>query len=175
MAITYVPLINVTVGAGGSLNIEFTSINTYNSSYDDLLILLSPRGDAASSVRSVTFQVNGSTSGYSDKRIYGSGATVATDGNVYGTDEIYVGEAAASGGTVSTWSSMSIYIPKFAGSSYKTFSIDSVSEQASSTAYAQNIAGVWSSTSGITSIKFIIQTGNFAQYSTATLYGIKKA
>jgi hypothetical protein len=172
MAITYIAIATTTVGSGGASSIDFTSIP---STYTDLLILLSPRGDAANSVRSVTMQFNGNAANYSDRRLYGTGSAAASDSNVYGTDEIYIGEAASAGGTASTFSNFSIYIPNYAGSTYKSVSVDSVSEQNSTTAYAQIIAGLWSSTSAITSIKFFIQTGNFAQYTTATLYGIKNS
>jgi hypothetical protein len=36
-------------------------------------------------------------------------------------------------------------------------------------------AGLWSNTAAITSVKFAPQSGNFVQYSTATLYGVTSA
>jgi hypothetical protein len=169
MANTYVAIQTITVGSGGQANIEFTSIP---ATYTDLQILLCPRTDTGFNSRSLTMQFNGSTSGYSDRRILGSGSTTSSDSNVYGTDEIYIGESA---GETSTFSNIFIYIPNYTSSNNKSVSIDTVQEYNSTTAYAQLVAGLWSNTAAITSIKFInIQGGNFAQYSTATLYGIKK-
>jgi len=169
MSAEYKAIQTVTVGAGGSVNIEFTSIP---ATYKDLGIYLSPRGDAGNSLRSVTMRVNGDTANHTDRRVFGSGSTVGSDSNVYGAGGIYCGEASSAGGTASTFSNIFIYIGNYAGSNNKTFSIDTVNEQNSTTAYAQLVAGRWASSSAITSIKFFIQTGNFAQYSTATLYGI---
>lgn len=168
---TYVALAK-TVLTGTQATIEFTAIT---GTYTDLILLCSPRGDAANSTRSMTMQFNSSAVSYSDRRVYGTGAAAASDSNVYGTDEIYIGEAASAGGTTNTFSSVEIYIPNYAGNTNKAISISSVSEQNSTTAYAQAIAGLWSNTAAITSIKFFIQSGNFASGSRFDLYGIKNS
>ena len=50
-----------------------------------------------------------------------------------------------------------------------------VSENNATTAYATLNAGLWSNTAAINAIGLTITSGqNFAQYSTATLYGILK-
>jgi hypothetical protein len=67
-----------------------------------------------------------------------------------------------------------IYIPNYAGSSNKSVSIDSVTENNATGAYSGLTAALFASTAAITS--FGISTGsNFVQYSTATLYGIKNS
>jgi len=78
-----------------------------------------------------------------------------------------------SGYTASTFASGEMYIPNYAGSNSKSFSADSVQETNASLAYSYLMAGLWSNSSAITSIALTPFTGNFAQYSTATLYGIK--
>lgn len=171
MALTYVALAKTNLGASQA-NVEFTTIA---GTYTDLVLICSPRGDAANSTRSMTMQFNANATGYSDRRAYGTGAAVAGDNNVYGTDEIYLGEAASAGGTASTFSSIEIYIPNYAGSSHKTVSISSVSEQAATTAFSQIITGLWANTDAITSIKLFIQSGSFASGSTFDLYGIKNS
>jgi hypothetical protein len=172
MPLTFTAIQTVTVGTGGQLNIEFASIT---GTYTDLAILMSPRGDAGNSVRSVTMRFNADPSNHSDRRLLGSGATVSSDSNVYGSGGIYCGEATSAGGTASTFSNILIYITNYAGSTNKAVSIDSVNENNATTAYQQIVAGAWSSTAAITNIRFYIQTGNFAEYSTATLYGIVKS
>jgi len=78
-----------------------------------------------------------------------------------------------SGYTASTFASGEMYIPNYAGSNSKSFSADSVQETNASLAYSYLIAGLWSDSSAINSIALTPLTGNFAQHSTATLYGIK--
>jgi hypothetical protein len=46
-------------------------------------------------------------------------------------------------------------------------------EQNGTTAYAELVAGLWADTSSITSM--LPAAANFAEYSTATLYGIKNS
>jgi hypothetical protein len=83
----------------------------------------------------------------------------------------------ASTSTVNTFSSVSLYIPNYTSSDYKSYSVDKVSEQNGTTAYAELIAGLWSQTAAITSLKFISASASvdLAQYSTAYLYGISNA
>jgi hypothetical protein len=81
-----------------------------------------------------------------------------------------------SGSTASTFGSTEIYITNYAGSSNKCLSSDSVNENNATTAYSVLTAWLWSNTSAITSLSITSDGAgnNFAQYSTATLYGIKK-
>jgi hypothetical protein len=75
------------------------------------------------------------------------------------------------GNTASTFSNIEIYIPNYAGSTNKSFSIDAVGENNATAAYAGLVAGLWSTSSAITAIS-IASTTLFAEFSTATLYGI---
>jgi hypothetical protein len=69
-----------------------------------------------------------------------------------------------------------IYLPNYAGSNNKSLSLDSAFENNSSTAYLNMVAGLWSSSAAITSLKvYPASASNFAQYSTAYLYGVKNS
>ena len=58
----------------------------------------------------------------------------------------------------------------------KSVSIDSVTESNdTSYGYQALVAGLWSNSAAITNITLTPETGNYAQYSTATLYGIKNS
>jgi len=81
----------------------------------------------------------------------------------------------ASGTTASTFGNAEIYLPNYAGNTNKSASIDMVSEQNATSTYMGLVAPLWSNTAAITSITLTGASGNLAQYSTATLYGIKKA
>jgi hypothetical protein len=87
---------------------------------------------------------------------------------------------AKSGSTSNTFGNSSIYIPNYTGSTAKSVSIDSVGEN-NGTASEQIIsAALWNNTAAITSITLtslddnLNPSGNFAQYSSVSLYGILK-
>jgi hypothetical protein len=160
----------VTVGAGGVSNIEFTSIpNTYT----DLMILISARTANASLVDGLIVTPNGSTSGFSWRRLAADGAT-AFSGS--GTSALEVGLINGANNTASTFANSAVYIPNYAGSTNKSFSTDSVNENNGTTAYSGFYATLWSNTAAITSLKLTTGSGtNFVQYTTASLYGIKNS
>lgn len=173
MAVTYKPIATVTVGSGGAANIEFTSIP---GTYTDLLVKLSARSSKTGTDNDqVNLTFNSSTSGYSDRLLYGrnGSAAGATSSTTYIT---WAGIIPAASATASTFSSTEIYVPNYAGSANKSLSSDNVQENNSSTDYfVTMLAGLWSNTSAITSLKLTCNGGNFVQYSTATLYGIKNS
>jgi len=156
----------ITVGAGGQAAIEFTAIP---STYTDLVVKVSTRLDANNTA--VKIQFNGLTTNLSSRYLYGSGSAASsfTDAsNVY----FY---ANSSTYTTSTFANSEIYIPNYAGSTAKSVSVDAVTETNASAADMALFAGLWNSTAAITSIKLLPNSGNFVQYSTATLYGISKS
>lgn len=170
---TFIKIASVTVGSGGASSISFNSIP---SSYTDLNLVLSARSSGSStSVDYVAIQFNSSGgTAYSDRRLEGTGSaassTLDTNQNVIYSAWIVNGNASTS----SVFGNASIYIPNYAGSNYKSVSIDGVTENNATGAYATLTAGLWANTSAITSIALTLGNGNFVQYSTATLYGIKK-
>jgi hypothetical protein len=167
MPTTYEAIATVTVGSGGAANIEFTSIP---ATFTDLAISLS--GRSAGTAPAVMINFNNSTSNFSQKRIQSDGSSVAS----YGTYAQIAGLASISSATASTFGSTFIYIPNYAGSTNKSYSSDAVTENNGTLAYMELIAGLWSNTSAITSIKLYPDSSqNWAQYSTATLYGIKNS
>lgn len=163
MANTLKKIQTITVGSGGASSIEFTSIP---QTYTDLKVVISGRNSANDP--SFDIQFNGSTSNLSSKDLYGSGA--ATSSSSYTT---ITGYMARSTYTASIFGSAEFYIPNYTSSNYKSVSVDSVAEN-NAAATAMNLAaGLWSNTAAITSIKFVPQSGgNFAEYSSATLYGV---
>lgn len=172
---TFEKIATTEVGSGGAASIDFTSIP---STFTDLCIKLSGRVAGTGAGTQARFQFNGSSSGYSDKTLEGNGTTV---GNVNrsGSSYIYLLTLIQAGGgnpSPNTWGSADIYIPNYAGSSNKSVSMEGVTEINGTTSYTELVAGLWANTAAITSIAITSQDGsNFVQYSTATLYGIKKA
>lgn len=170
MANTYTLIASSTVGVLGAATIEFTSIP---GTYTDLMLLSSTR-DGTTVDNNTEFKVkfNNSATSYSNRYLQGNGSAVSA--GVYGTTFLYTGESDGSTATINTFGSSSIYIANYAGSAYKAVSSDLTSEENTSVSYATLTAGLWSDSSAITSIQ-ITCNGTWAQYSTATLYGIKSS
>jgi len=168
---TYQVISSVTVGSGGAANIQFTSIP---QTYTDLILQVSARTDEAGANWSegrITF--NGSSSGYTNRYVLGTGS--ATSSGSVGTAYVYGGRGTAAAATSSTFSNSYIYIPNYASSNNKSISTDEVTENNATAALAFFNAGLWSNSAAITSITITPNTGNFVQYSTAVLYGIKNS
>jgi hypothetical protein len=167
---TFIKIATVTVGSGGSSSIAFSSIP---STYTDLCLKVSAR-DTFSAVSLIAqLKFNASSVGYSFKRLRGTGSAVDSYGESGATEMNLYNTSVGASATASTFSNYEIYIPNYAGSTNKSFSVDSVTENNATEAYAVLFGGLWSDTPAITSIN-IVPTTLFAQYTTATLYGISK-
>ena len=171
---TYTKISSVTVGVLGAATIDFTSIP---STYTDLVVKLSGRGTDLSNRVVPYFRFNGSSTGYSAIRLYGQDAsTTGSAANEGGTTAIFSNRMPAGTATSNTFGSLEFYIPNYAGSTNKSSSSESAAENNSTTSWNLSmVAGLWSNTAAITSISIAADVGNFAQYSTAVLYGINKS
>ena len=166
MANTYIQIgSTVTVGSGGAANIEFTSIP---ATYTDLLAVFSLR-TTAGDFPSGFFQLNGSTTGFTTRNLWGSGASAFSD-----TTARWLGYLDGNAQTASTFASLQLYIPNYASSNNKSVSAETVAETNASTAYMNMAAHLWANSAAITSLT-VTSSSNFAQYSTASLYGIKNS
>lgn len=169
MAATFTKIATVTVGAGGASNIEFTSID---SSYTDLCLKVSARGtnNTSNSYIWYTISLNNSTSSFSSRFVqydYGS-AVSGSNTTIFGMNNL-------SNFTANAFASNEHYFPNYGSSNYKSISSEYCTETNSSDGVAGLMAVLWSNTSAISSIKITPQLNNFAQYSSATLYGIKNS
>lgn len=164
MALTLIS--TVTVGSGGAASIDFNSIS---GSFTDLLMVYSIR--ASSTNGGLRIKVNGSTSNLSTRLLYGTGASVSP-----ATDTTYIGTSNNSNQTASVFGNGNFYISNYAGSNAKSFTVDMVDENNAATPVNEWITGGrFNSSTAITSLSlFNDASANFAQYSTATLYGITK-
>ena len=165
MPANYVLLGTQTVCADVAARVTF--INILQSGYTDLKVVYSTRTTASSTSGNDIISINGSTSSFSGRRLYGSGSSAASD-----TVTTWVGFNSANNGTASTFSNSEIVIPNYTSGNNKSFSIDTVQEQNGTAAYSALSAGLWSNTSAITSITFTPDSGNYAAGSTFYLYGL---
>lgn len=166
---TYKAIQTLTVGAGGASSITFSSIP---QTYTDLVLKCSVRENGSGSTwTQFAIRPNNVNTNQTDKYLYGTGSAAGSAGG----SEI---ESWANDGssTSNTFASAEFYIPNYTSSNYKSFSTDGVTENNSSSALATLVASLWSNTSAITSI-VIVPSGSysFVQYSSFTLYGIKKS
>jgi hypothetical protein len=168
MANTFIQIgSTVTVGSGGAANIEFTSIP---STYTDLVVKLSARNSSTDGAVKISFNGNSSTGTY--RFLQGSGSAASSNnGSAFG----FIGNETSTLDTASTFSSFDIYIPNAFGTSQKALSVDNVTENNATTAYATQVALLVNLTSAITSLKLEPSANSFAQYTTASLYGIKNS
>ena len=171
---TFVKIASVTVGSGGAAEIVLSSIP---STYTDLQLVFSVRSAFSATRMNLNGQFNASTSGYSYRNLSGDGGSASSGTNIIGTSAFYIGEMTAATSTASTFTNGSLYVPNYTSSNYKSASVDQVNEANTTTgvAYAVMDAVLWSNTAAITSIRLTAGAGDFAQYSSATLYGIKNS
>jgi len=160
---TFELIASSTVGAGGASAIDFTSIP---QTYTDLCVKISGRANA--DIVAVICSINSSALD-SGKRLRGNGtdAASASSAENYGVNN--------STATASTFSNGEWYFPNYTGSNNKSVSMDGVTENNGTAAYSSITAGLENTSSAITSLSFAPNGGNWVQYSTAYLYGVKNA
>lgn len=169
---TYTLIASSTVGAGGTSAITFSSIA---STYTDLQVVASLRTDGTfgNPWYDTYITLNGTNLSWRD--IISTGISASSRNGA--TDFVTLG-VTSSGATASTFGNISFYIPNYAGSLNKSVSIDGVAENNASGNGMGLSAGLYSSSSAVTSITitpYNSPTVKLAQYSTAYLYGVKNA
>jgi hypothetical protein len=168
-----------TIGAGGAASVEFTSIP---STYTHLQVrILGQTNRATYPLSSIYFQVGNGTidtgSNYSSHAMFGDGSTAY--GNETYSNATYIGTAGSIGtSTGGTFSGSILDILDYANTNkYKTTRMISGFDVNGTVAgFGGRVAfcsGNWRSNSAINRIKFYSPDGNFTQYSSFALYGIK--
>ena len=167
MAITYDKIATTTLGSAAS-SIDFTSIA---ATYTDLRIVLVATSSVNGQNLYLRFNSDSATN-YSNTYLVGDGATTIS-GTTTSAAQIN-----CTGGTVGISSTVphlfAINVFSYAGSTNKTALINT-NQDRNGTGSVGNVVGLWRSTSAITSVNLLPQSGNFAIGTTATLYGILKA
>ena len=172
-----------TVGSGAANTVVFSGIP---QTYTDLLLVGSVRSSSTTSnggeYDPIVYRFNSTTSGYTARTLEGTGSVAASyslttiggsGGGTYGrlTDS---GINNSLSGT-SMFSSFNWYIPNYAGSTNKSWSFEYVEERNATACFMEMIAGLWSNTAAITEITLGLNIGNYVQYSSFSLYGIKNS
>jgi hypothetical protein len=159
---TYVALAtNTLASAVGS--VTFSSIS---GAYTDLVLVCNATSSSGSP-NGLFLQVNSDTgTNYSSTRLYGTGSAVTTVREST-TDRIMTGWTSSTGMTT-----MITHLMSYANTNvFKT----TISRTSDSVSRVNITAGLWRSTSAITSITVISESTNFNIGSTFSLYGIAAA
>jgi len=161
MAANYVLLERVELNSN-TTNITFANIP--QTGYTDLKIVGSTRFSSAVSMGSFGIAFNGSTANITGIMMLGQGS-----GSTPGSGAYILMDSNGASDTASSFANWELLIPNYTGSTLKSFSFDGVTEAAASYAEVLTTAGVWASTSAITSFSV---NGAWGTYSTFSLYGL---
>lgn len=173
MAITYSALSKASVGSGGAAYIEFTGIT---NSHTDLIVYYSLRSNRSSTIDNLVIEFNGSTS---DEKCVGIGWDGSSN-QIYSSNTFnFSWGAPGNSATSNCFGAGYIYIPNYSNSTVHPFNssgVDSNNATGTNSAQSGDMGGIWNNATPITSIRIKPNIGTlWLQYSTATLYGIKKA
>ena len=168
----FVQIATTTVGAGGTTSIEFTSIP---QNYTHLQLRISCRSTTAAGLSWSRLRMNSDSTNanYKGHQLYGDGSSAASTN--FGSDP---GVAAfltvGSTGTANVFNAAIIDILDYNNTNkYKTIKVLQGNDT-NGAGYIIFHSGVWMSTSSINSLTFLdVSSGNYAQYSTFSLYGVK--
>jgi hypothetical protein len=136
--------------------------------FTDLYLMVSLRNDTNND--EIGLLLNGSSSNFSQRSLRGEGTTVLSQSRT--TNSLWLG-ATKSPYTANTFGNCQLYIPNYTSSANKSLSFDSSLENNATDGRNGINAILWSVTDAITSIE-LDANANFAQNSSATLYGITR-
>ena len=173
MANAITKIASTTVGAGGAVSLQFTSIP---GTYTDLLVLTSIRLTANDNGCAFTINNN---SGSINNYIRFSAVGTAIDTYKRASSSFYdsLAGVVASSWTSNVFSNTSIYISNYTSSSNKNIFVDTTAENNASTDTKSITTVMIADTNPVTSVKiyFTGTSNDFAQYSSAVLYGVSKS
>jgi hypothetical protein len=144
-------------------SIEFISIPQDGT---DLFVLASLRSSEDNVGVVLSFNTGGA---YTRRRLLGSGSAASSDTP---TNDALQGSTVF---TANVFGNTSIYVPNYAGSTAKSYSVDTVTENNGTLSYIALYAGLWDGTAAITTLKLTAGGGlNFVAGSIISLYKITK-
>jgi hypothetical protein len=170
---SYESIATVTVGSGGSSTISFTSIP---STYTHLQVRGIGRVSVTGSgTETLLMRFNTDTAAnYSVHNVYGNG-TSASAGGAANTTSIGIYDMPRTGELANSFGSYVIDILDYGNTNkYKTSrALAGMDTNGSTYAYIGLYSGNWRNTNAITQIDLTSSGGNFVQYSSFALFGIK--
>jgi hypothetical protein len=167
MPANYVLLERITLTANAA---SVVLDNIPQTGYTDLVLKVSARGTPSTAYASYGIKLNATTTNYSLQQLYGSGSSTVASA---ATPAYIPTDAVGATATANTFSNTEIYIPNYASSANKSLSIDTVTENNATEAYAELYAGRWANSASVTSITLeMLASGSFVIGSSFSLYGV---
>jgi len=168
---TYTLLQRISVTAPVS-SVTFSSIP--QTGYTDLKVVASTRNTASNTLGLLNIRFNGLTTNLSSIVLYGFGSNAGTS-SYSGVNYAIWGYTNGATSTSKVFANTEFVIPNYTSSNYKSVSVDSVNENNATDGRQSLTAGLWSSTSAITSITLDALDGgaggqNFVDGCTFSLY-----
>lgn len=166
------PIQMVSVGAAGASSISFTSIP---ATYKHLQIRCMSRGTVAATFTNVNLRFNSDSSSiYRTHWLDGNGTSaVGEDSGV--TDLIYFGVQVGANANASVFGATVCDILDYTSTNKFKVTRSLAGEDNNGNGFLGLISGLWRSTAAVTQIDITPNSGNFVQYSSFALYGIKGA
>jgi hypothetical protein len=167
---SYESIATVTVGSGGQSSIDFTSIP---STYKHLQIRGIARSSAAVTASNCRLRFNSDTgSNYAYHYLGGDGAA-AYAGATSSTDRGYAGLTSGASASANIFGVLIIDVLDYANTN-KNKTVRALSGvDLNGSGYVELDSSLWMNTTAVSSLSLFFNSGNFAQYSSFALYGIK--
>jgi hypothetical protein len=170
MSNSYVLLEKIVVPAAGASSVTFANIP--QTGYTDLKVVISGRDSSSAGQSwdgySFTIRPNGLTTNITQRSLFANGSSAASY-----SDTSMFNVISMNADTANTFSNVEIYIPNYASSNAKSFSIDGVTENNATNSAIRLSAGLWNQTAAITSLQLNAYSTWLAN-STFYLYGVAK-
>lgn len=153
-----------------------TNITNIPQTYTDLKIVVSQRNSSANAGEPLAIRFDSGDALYSNTVLHGNGSSVASARSSGAAFISYTSGMFINGGnsTANVFGTYEVYVPNYASSSFKQFTIDAVSENNATEAYASLTSGLYRSTSPITAVYIQGYTVGMTSGTTVTIYGIRR-
>ena len=163
---SYESIATVSVGSGGSSSISFTSIP---STYQHLQVRFLSKDGTGATTANVFYALNSDTTNtnYRAHYLYGDGGTAGA-----GNEQTRVVSFSA-GNTSSQFGVGVLDVLDYANTNKNTTTRALSGADANGSGLIVFSSSLWVNTSAVTTITMYPNSGNFAQYSSFALYGIK--
>lgn len=150
-------------------DIEFTSIP---ADYDELILILSARSNKSSTTDNIALTFNGSSAAYYGLILYQENSGTPASATVNNASSLTTLYATGDTAAANCFSTTTVHISGYTSTAAKAFTFESSTTNNSGSVLQAFGNGVWNNSSTISSLKLDPVTGDFMQFSKATLYGV---
>lgn len=146
------------------------SLTSIPSTYTDLVCVFSLRQNfSGANWAQYSMQFNSSSSNQTTRHFVNSAGGIGSS-----TQSNFISQGNSTLTTANSFSIHKLYIPNYAGSHTKSFSLSNFTTENSATILQYEVAGQWVNNTAINRIDIIGDLGTFVAQSSVYLYGITK-